>query len=336
MLLPCLGAAIGAASHPKPDSRFGSEATVAVRRDAPKTGAISGAQLQVGQYAAAVMVPEVIEAARVLAKSGRTSSEIARGMTVLVEPGPQLVRIRVRDTNEAAASALAAALATISVNYVRARTFLRRSGTHVLGAFEDPVGRPWGAVTSRFATPPRDTRTTLGSARFGVGKLRVTCPATSTCGAAVRIYGSFRAGIRYTAEGWIRSPRSHGAAQLVFGMAATNRAVTAAQGLTPTWRRIRVAWTPRRHAVWTDVVFRTTSSDRWPFELDGVRLLGQRRAVYVAPPASFVRTAVSIDNHGGVLRDALLGALAGLVVACAAIGLSHQARRRATDQPPTA
>jgi hypothetical protein len=335
-VLPCVGAAIGVASYSKPDSRFRAEATIAVRRDAVNTGAISGAQLQVGQFAAAAMVPEVIEMARAITHSPRTASEIARGTTVVVRPGAHLVQIGVRDASEAAASALASALARTAVNYVRVRAFLAPSGTTSLGAFEDPGGRPWGGVTSRFATPPRDMRPTPGSARFGSGKLQVTCPANRPCGASTRLYGSFRKGTTYTAEGWIRSRESRVGIRLVLGMTPTNRAVSPARRLRPEWRRIRVSWTPRRHAVWTDVVFRTASADRHPFELDGVVLLGQPRRVGLAPPASLVSSVAFIDTHRSVVRAALIGALGGFVVALGAVSLAWLARRRGRDQAPTA
>lgn len=338
ILLVCGGAAIGAATNPKPEFRFGAEATIAVRRDAVNTGAISSAQLQVAHYASAVVVPQVISDARSAARSSRSASEIAHDMTVVTEPGPQLVLIRVHDASEAAATALANALAVRALDYVFDRTFIGRGETHVLGAFEDPGPRQWGAVTSTLASPPADLRAIQGSARFGSGKLRVTCRAVRTCGASVRVYGSFRKRRTYTAEAWIRSKESRVALRLVFGSSTSNRAVSRPRRLTPSWQRVVVSWTPRRHAVWADVVIRTAAAAPSIFEIDGVRLVHQDRAIHVAPPARLVRTTPSIGNHGSAIARALTGALGGLVVAVGAIGLGGLARRRrarADGGPPS-
>lgn len=342
ILLPCIGAAIGVASAPKPDRRFAAEATIAVRRDTVavrrESVAVPPHQLQIAQYASAVMVPQVISTARRAARSTRSAAGIARDMAVVSEPGDQLVRIRIDDTSKAAASALVNALATAAVNHVQDRSFLSRGPTHTLGAFEDAGLRQWGAVTSAFASPPRDLRSVPGSARFGSGKLRVSCLATRTCGAAVRVYGSFRKRVTYRAEGWVRSARSRTGVRLVLGSSATNHAMSGGRRLSPIWRRVVASWTPERHAVWADVVFRTTSADRSPFEIDGVRLLGQSRNIAVAPPASLVASTSSIRNHEVALGRSLTGALGGLLVALGTIGTGQLARRRrlaAASAPPS-
>ncbi|HWH23660.1 MAG TPA: hypothetical protein VNW68_02080 [Candidatus Limnocylindria bacterium] len=333
ILLTCTGAAVGAGSAPKPDLRFGAEATIAVRRD---TVVVAPHQLQVAPYASAVTAPQVIAAARGVAGSRRSVAEIAHDLAVVAKPGRQVVLVRARDTSPAAATALVNALATGAVEHVLDSSFLSSGGAHVLGEFEDGGLGRWGASTSAFALPPRDLRSVAGPARFGSGKLRVTCPATRPCGASVRVYGSFRRRSTYRAEGWVRSAAGRTGVRVVLGSSVSNHAVGDARRVSPSWRRVETSWTPTRHAVWADVIFRTTAADESPFEIDGVRLLRQSPRDAAAPPASLVQTTSFIRNHNVALGRSALGALGGLLIALAAIGLAELARRRlAAAGPPS-
>lgn len=349
ILLPCVGAAVGVGLHPKPEFRFAAESGISVRRGPGVAGTLSPYQLVVARYASEVVtLPQVIGGARTAALSSRSVSDITRDTTVVVNPVLGSVQIRVREVSEASALALANALAEGALSFVRANFFGSRDGTRALGDFEDPGLQGWGTVRSAFNQPPLELRSVQGSARFGSGKLRVTCPPAPGCGPSLRVYGAFRKGTTYTAEAWHRSTTNRIRVGLVLGVSSGDLGVGEARRLAPTWRRVVASWTPKADAASAELALQTRSANRAILEIDGVSVFDPNvfetrtaprprgvespgdaaSAFRLARLAAFVPAAPVIDDRDDSLPWALKGAVAGLLVALGAIGLARSARRR--------
>lgn len=341
ILLPCVGAAIGAALHPSSGLRYGGEAAIALTPDAD-----SG---QLSRHAGAVKLSQVISGARAAAHSTRSVSNIADHTTVVVEPRLRLVLVRVRAEDPAKALALANALADGAMSFIRSTLVSSPDGSRTLGDFEDASTEQWGVVRSAFNHRPLKLRPVQGSAHRGSGKLRVTCPRGPSCGPSVRVYGSFREGATYSVQGWVRSLVTRVRVSLVLGVSSTDLGVSRARGLSPGWRRLKAFWTPKADAAWTEVAFQTQTTPRGAsFDIDrvslfdplavGMQQVAGRRAAATsgrgsrpsqeAPSASIVPAVPVVQNRENPMLAALVGGLGGLVMATAAVGLAQLARRR--------
>jgi hypothetical protein len=341
ILMVSIGAAVGVASRPATTNRFGAEATIAV---GPAAG-ISGLR----HYADAASLLQVVTGAVAATGSGESVAAIRANTSVVVVPSLRVVLIRARAESQEAALALTNALAERAFEFVRTNLFERSGdGTAGVGDFEDGRRQQWGLVRSAFNSRPLLLRTAHGSARFGVGKLQVRCPARG-CGPSRRLFGSFHQGVAYRASAWVRSSSARRGVVLVLGASGADVGASPARTLSASWQRLAATWTPQTDAASAEIALQTRSSGDVSFEVDGVSLAdplaagadgavgaskplasaardGHRLAL--APTARFA-AAVPIEARRGVPASAaLLGAAGGLAAAVAALGLAFLAQRR--------
>lgn len=332
IVLSCIGAAIAALAAPAQGLRYGAEAAIAVERDSPPARA--------DHYAAAATLPQVIAGARVAAGSSLAASHIAERTVVGVKPALGLVLVRVQETSQARALALANGLAEQALLFVKANVAGPHDGVRELGDFESGGSQGW-THASAFHSRPLNLQPMQGGARFGAGKLRIACAAKSACGPALRVYGSFHERATYLAEGWVRSTAGRSRVTLLVGLPGSV-GISPGDRFSAGWRRLRAIWTPKADSSSAEVAVQVTSPRPVTFDLDGVRLFdslvdtedvtGGRRGrpgpVSARPSGSLVPAVPLEVDRKSPAGPGLLGAGAGLVVALTAIGFAQLARRR--------
>ena len=254
------GAAIGAASAPKPKDRYAAGAVMLV----PPTTSPQLRKAQLRRLATVLTLPQVTDLARQAIGAPAT---IRPRVSVMPRPAASALVVRVRDESPDRALLFADAIVAQGLGYsdvVRALAV----GTLPLGDFEDGIG-PWQPGPRSFATPPLKTRVVIGAARFNKAVLVSTCVRAASCGASRLVHYPFRTGVHYTVVGWVRSNTPGLALETLFGVpvdpARASRVI-----LRRTWQRVELNWVPITDQPVAELAFRMSPHRRTTFALDGV------------------------------------------------------------------
>jgi hypothetical protein len=329
ILMACIGAAVGAASRPGSRYRFAAEAGIAVR---PASGAAG-----LRRYAAAVALPQVVSGAHAATRSPHSDATIQDNTSVAVVAAVRMVLIRVRDSSNTAAVALANALAERAQEFVRTNLEGTRDGVRHVGDFERGDRDEWGLVRSAFNARPLQMRSSQDAARFGSGSLQVTCGGKRACGPSRRFYGSFHQGVEYSATAWVRSQSARSPVVLALGASGADVGVGRSRTLSTSWQRLVARWSPYADAGSAEVAVQSFGRHQVSFAVDGVNLTDPFAAAAgdeARPPSQLpapprLVAAVPVENPRGMpATAALLGAAAGLAAALGALALALLAQRR--------
>jgi hypothetical protein len=336
VVLPVIGAAVGAATHSTSDFRYQAEAVMVADANVLGIAEPSHDETSGRILAEAVELPPVVAAARTTADSERSIEEIVEHTHVEWSRGGGLARVVVEETSEERALALANAIAFQAMDFLRRVAATQGDRPLVLGDFEETTS-DWVGSESIFNTPPQRVERTLDEARYGSASLKVECPATPACGPTVRLYNRFEEGMTYTAEGYAKST-IRVPVTMVIGSSPKDVVTGPVRHLGLGWTRLQVTWTPSSNRSFAELGFQTVRGRRpASFYIDGVSLAPPRaspsssgRAFEKAQKAVVVpaRPTQNLDESGATVVWALRGAVLGFAVALAAIGLGLAAHRR--------
>jgi hypothetical protein len=321
------GAAIGAALGRSPQTRYRAEAVVVAHGPRASARAL--------RIAAAMRVPQVIEA--VSQASGSSESVVGRFSTE-TRPGGGLLIVKTRDVSPVRARSLADTLIVQTQMFLELLRTYRGEAARI-GDFENDAG-VWLRGPRLFAAGPRDIRVVEGGARFNHFSLEAICPAQAGCGPSVRLYFPFRAGVTYTATGWIRSDVDTTAMTMVLGSTAVDLSQMSPRRLRKQWRPYLVNWTPTVDHSWAELTFQTAERARARFRVDGVTLSDRRlenpprqggvveRFLFGARPDALALPAIfTTEIQSSTVRSTALGALVGLLFGLLALGVVVLASR---------
>ena len=335
LLLPLIGAALAASSHPSPRFRHVAEALLFADEHSPaleKSGRPPRARLEL--VADVLTLPQVIEATR---QEWDPATDL--GGRLGVERRGAFVRVTARGRTPSDAARLANAYAAVGLSTLRALEAL--GGRELaLGDFETSVDG-WGNLPR--ARPPRGLARIEQATRpskYNSGSLRVDCARVEGCGSVVRFRYPFRAKFPYRVTGWARSGRPLApSVDVSFGASAKDpRGGRTTRKLGRRWSRFQVTWRPAVDRDVAEVALRTTGTGRSQLYLDGVSMadLAARPRKPIAQSRVFARGRLVLDSparpigalDGSTGLWALGGAGAGLLVAGGGIAFGLAAARR--------
>jgi hypothetical protein len=254
------GAAIGAASAPKPKDRYAAEAVVLV----PPTSSPQLRKDQLQRLATILALPQVTELTR---NAIGAPASVQPRVSVTSKPAASALVIRVRDESPERVLLFANGIVAQGLDYSNVLKALAR-GVLPLGDFENGIG-PWQPGPRSFATPPLKTRIVPGAARFNKDMLVSTCARVSACGASRIVYYPFRIGVRYIVAGWVRSSTPGLALEAHFGVpidAARKSLVIHKRA----WQRVVLTWVPITDQPFAELAFTLSPPRKATFALDGV------------------------------------------------------------------
>jgi hypothetical protein len=345
--LPLAGAALTGGTHAtESDTRFAAEATLLVHAgtggEAQQRERVRG---RVRVLAGVLRLPHTAAAARTVAGVSATADDVTRNLTVVEDPESGTIRVRVRAPSREQSVTLAGAVATEGIRLARP-VLARGAGRpiEVVSDFEQPV-TGWMAHPPLYNLPPeRVTRITSG-AHDGRGALRAECAAELGCGPWTRVERLFRAGTRYAATAYVRSPADGGEVKMVLGSTREDVQTGDAVELSEDWQRASVSWTPARDTTIADLGVQLTEARATVLDVDSVLLPDQGSV-----PGIDVPRELDVDDELRALTAgrfatvsparfvgeqqrppygwALLGFGGGLLVAVAGIVAGLAARRR--------
>jgi hypothetical protein len=253
------GAAIGAATAPKPNDRYAAEAVVLV----PPSASPRLQERQLRRLATILTLPQATDLAR---QAIGAPASVQPRVSVTLRPAASALTIRVRDESPDRVLLFANALAAQGLGYSDVLRALA-SGTLPLGDFVNGIG-PWQPGPRSFATPPLTTRVVTDAGRFNKATLVSTCARVRACGASRLVYYPFRTGVRYTIAGWVRSSTPGIALDAHFGVPvdqSVSRVI-----LRRAWQRIALDWVPVTDQPVAEIAFTMSPSRKTAFALEGV------------------------------------------------------------------
>ncbi len=189
-----------------------------------------------------------------------------------------------------------------------------RPQTHNLlpdGGFELTDSFPqWShtAVTGVLANAGTSITRVTTAARYGAACGQVVAPATANSGARCAIYRTFRAGVTYTAEVWVRSAAGTTNARIRLGVNGDIASETAA-ALSSGWVRRTVTWTPTATVTLAYLVVEITAATATTFQVDGCMVYegttaptvaSQRDGMAGRPPFGMVEAVDRMGTNGTV------------------------------------
>jgi hypothetical protein len=281
-------------------------------------------------------------AARATGVARGTLGERAPRVDIRADPPAGVVEVSTRAGSRASALALADAVALQTATLARGLAVGANGSAGVsVGDFEGSLDGWLGP--SLFNSLPTSVGTTKATPRFGRGSLLARCPGIPGCGPSAQVFYPFRAGAGYTAVMWLRASGPGVRASALLGSAANDVATSPALPLSRGWRRLAVAWTPRRASADAEIGVQLQSRRSTAIGVDGVAILDpfqSRSSRQAFTPAAQSRAlaagryvtvsparAIGVETAPAIER-ASVGAGAGLIVALAAIAAAEIARRR--------
>jgi hypothetical protein len=318
------GATVGAAMDPAHDLRYTAEALV--------VGGIGSGERPLRRLQAAIRLPSVRAAMR------ETTPSASRDMVVetRLDGASGILRLEVHERSPTQATKVADALLREGLRLLR---IARARGPIVVGDFEVETN-VWLAGPRLFAASPKRVERIAALAKFGRYALHAVCPATPGCGPSVRIRYPFKAQVRYTATGWIRSPDDETQMTMVLGGSPQDVAQASAQRLDRPWRRYAVSWVPKAPSPFAEITFQTAERRAASFIIDGVALsdesttrppppgTGAEAAAFRRPSRFATFSAIPTGElNASTPRSTLLGAALGTLSGLGAFALWILARR---------
>lgn len=178
----------------------------------------------------------------------------------------------------------------------------------IWGDFERNATTGWTAAGVSGVTGAASSITAVIDGTLGVGAKygeyvgQIVTPATANTGAAYPMYERFRAGVTYTATGWVRSAAGTTNVRLRLGVSGDVASSTAV-ALSPTWTQHTVTWTPTASVDVAYVAFEVTAATATTFQIDGVcpyqgttapTIVGQLAGQGAAPMLAVMRAEQSL------------------------------------------
>jgi hypothetical protein len=350
LMLPFLGAILGAVMSPVPANRFLAESVVMVHANDGGPG--NPAEWRA--FVDALWLPPVISATRSNA-APRDSLESVRGrIDALGDPTSGLVRVRGRSDNQATAMVLADTATEQALVYMRRVAFSNLVETEAKTDWEFEDGADgWASTLSRFASRPKVIAVTHAHARFGSSSLRIDCRARrGGCGAAIAIQRPFGPGIAYEANAYLSALRPT-RLRLVFGGSSKDVAVSQTLRVGSAWRLFTLTWTPKSRFPSAELATQATSGGHHVYFVDSARVRdpfqplqpAAQRAEVAQEAAIRARRAAVEDRYtlasaaqpSGTLasstgRAVLVGAAIGLAALIGGMLLANWSNRRRRRQ----
>jgi hypothetical protein len=212
----------------------------------------------------------------------------------------------------------------------------------VVGDFEDGSGY-WN-LPPVFNASPTSARVTTAVAHDHRASFVVTCRGALGCGPSTNVYHLFRAGVTYTATLWVRVRPADFPVSAVFGSTPDDVAGTRPSAGGGAWRRLAVAWTPKRSASVAGVAIQTRARRSSRIWVDGALVFdptlarsGERPVASRAQESDVLASAGTVvvspaqitgTVSDGVIGWVLAGAGIGLLAAAGAVLLGWLAERR--------
>ncbi len=345
------GATIGAASNVAPSDRFAAESVVGIQHDSgplPDDPALR--RIRWEALAEIARLPEVLTRASRTARDAGSVEDVRRRTTVRGVPGGSVLRVRARGRSPATARALADAVASQAVVYVRdlnRRNFVGTGGPRRF-SFEDGVDG-WGIGEPEFSFEPRRVVRDVDEARVGSASLRADCDARPGCGPSVEVRGDYNAPAVYTARAFLRSPDDDVRVQLVLGSASKQVTAGPELALSDAWRQTAVRFTPKSTASSLQLSVQKLTPGAASIFVDDailsktdeandqdVEAVARRTSVRIRAARAAAEDRYSVVEGTTLVDQAqprtalwtLVGGLAGLLAALTGIAAATVARRR--------
>ncbi len=235
LVLPVVGAAIGAVLHPLGANRYRA-VTMLIPPPARPGGASpeQTSHLLAGLVRAGAVRPDPLVLASISSAPGSVTTSVAPG-------GSLAVIARARTSADAEAIANSVAVQLVSLGEVIDARASGQTGI-VIGDFARGLDG-WGAP-SVFSSSPRSLVLDHLHPRFGTADLAVNCGRSPGCGIAHEIPYAVVPGVAYVATVWVRATGAPMSISVVFGRGPREYTATTPVTVTGSWRRLSVSWTP--------------------------------------------------------------------------------------------